>query len=164
MVAASRGTNAATAGASEAPITPITTASFEILDLDHYLDVLERKPGAMAGCKPLEQWRRAGRWPAAYDVLWQRLNERHGRQDGTRAMIEVILLGRRFGHDRLRTAVIEAVAHGAGDVAAVRYLLTAAALQRPAPAALEVGRLACYDRPPPTMAGYDRLLGREAVG
>jgi hypothetical protein len=79
-------------------------------------------------------------------------------------MIEVILLGRRFGHDRLRTAVSEAVAHGAGDVAAVRYLLTAAALQRPAPAALEVGRLACYDRPPPTMAGYDRLLGREAVG
>ena len=48
----------------------------QILDLDHYLDVLERKPGAMAGCKPLEQRRRAGRWPAAYDVLWQRLNER----------------------------------------------------------------------------------------
>ena len=70
----------------------------QILDLDHYLDVLERKPGAMAGCKPLEQWRRAGRWPAAYDVLWQRLNERHGRQDGTRAMIGVILLGRAFGH------------------------------------------------------------------
>jgi transposase len=136
----------------------------QILDLDHYLDVLERKPGAMAGCKPLEQWRRAGRWPAAYDVLWQRLNERHGRQDGTRAMVEVILLGRAFGHDRLRTAVIDAVAHGACDVGAVRYLLTAAELRRPAPATLEVGRLACYDRPPPTVAGYDRLLGREAVG
>ena len=66
----------------------------QILDLDHYLDVLERKPGAMAGCKPPEQWRRAGR-PAAYDVLWQGLNERHGRQDGTRAMVQVILLGAR---------------------------------------------------------------------
>jgi hypothetical protein len=97
-------------------------------------------------------------------VLWQGLNERHGRQDGTRAMVQVILLGRAFGHDRLRTAVAEAVAHGACDVGAVRYLLTAAELRRPAPATLEVGQLACYDRPPPTMAGYDRLLGREAVG
>jgi hypothetical protein len=35
----------------------------EILDLEHYLDVLERKPGALAGSKPLEQWRRLGRWP-----------------------------------------------------------------------------------------------------
>jgi hypothetical protein len=33
----------------------------EILDLEHYLDVLEHKPGAFAGSKPLEQWRRAGR-------------------------------------------------------------------------------------------------------
>ena len=36
----------------------------EILDLEHYLDVLERKPGAMKGSTPLEQWRRVGRWPA----------------------------------------------------------------------------------------------------
>jgi len=27
----------------------------QILDLEHYLDVLEKKPGAMAGSTPLEQ-------------------------------------------------------------------------------------------------------------
>ena len=27
----------------------------QILDLEHYLDVLYRKPGALAGSKPLEQ-------------------------------------------------------------------------------------------------------------
>jgi hypothetical protein len=48
----------------------------QILDLDHYLEVLERKPGAMAGSKPLDQWRSSGRWPADYDALWRRLNER----------------------------------------------------------------------------------------
>jgi transposase len=42
----------------------------EILELEHYLDVLEHKPGAFAGSKPLEQWRRAGRWPASYDQYW----------------------------------------------------------------------------------------------
>ena len=35
----------------------------QILDLEHYLDVLEKKPGAMPGSTPLEQWRQAGRWP-----------------------------------------------------------------------------------------------------
>src|SRR5207237_10330516 len=59
----------------------------QVLDLEHYLDVLEHKPGAFAGSKPLDQWRRAGRWPNSYDQFWNRLNERHGRQDGTRAMI-----------------------------------------------------------------------------
>ena len=126
--------------------------------------MLERKPGALAGSKPLEQWRRAGRWPADYDVLWQRLNERHGRQDGTRAMIGVILLGRQFGHGRLRAAVARAVEHGACDLGAVRYLLTAGELERPPPTLIEIGSLSRFDRPPPTMMGYDRLLtGREII-
>ena len=32
----------------------------QILDLEHYLDVLSRKPGAFAGSRPLEQQRKAG--------------------------------------------------------------------------------------------------------
>ena len=75
----------------------------------------------------------------------------------------VILLGREFGHDHLCSAVALAVARGASDVGAVRYLLTAAELRRSAPAVIEVGPLARYDRPAPTMAGYDRLLGQELV-
>lgn len=51
-----------------------------VLDLEHYLDVLEHKPGAFAGSKPLEQWRRAGRWPISYDQFWNGLMQRHGRQ------------------------------------------------------------------------------------
>jgi len=68
-----------------------------VLDLEHYLDVLEHKPGAFAGSKPLDQWRRAGRWPNSYDQFWTGLMQRHGRQDGTRAMIELLQLGRRLG-------------------------------------------------------------------
>jgi len=43
----------------------------QILDLEHYLDVLYRKPGALAGSKPLEQRRQAGLWPASFDRIWQ---------------------------------------------------------------------------------------------
>jgi transposase len=54
----------------------------KIPDLEHYLDVLRKKPGALAGSTPLVQWRQAGRWPERFDRLWQALNVRHGRQKG----------------------------------------------------------------------------------
>lgn len=132
----------------------------QVLDLEHYLDVLDRKPGAMAGSKPLEQWRRQGRWPACYDVFWERLVERQGRQAGTRSMVAVVGLGRTFGHARLAEAVASAVALGCSDADAVRYLLTEGELRRPPPPPVEVGELARFDRPAPSMADYDRLLGR----
>ena len=130
----------------------------QVLDFEHYPDVLERKPGALAGSTPLAQWRESGRWPACYDALWERLRARHGRQNGTRAMVAVVALGREFGHDRLRTAVAQAVTLGARDAAAVRYLLTEAALHKARPEPIEVGELARYDRPMPTVADYDALL------
>ena len=130
----------------------------QVLDLEHYLDVLDHKPGALAGSKPLEQWRQAGRWPACYDELWDRLQARHGKQNGTRAMVAVVMLGREFGHDQLRTAVAAAVSLGACDVAAVRYLLTEAGLHKARPDPVDVGELARYDRPMPTVADYDALL------
>jgi hypothetical protein len=130
----------------------------QILDLEHYLDVLDRKPGAFAGSKPLDQWRQAGRWPACYDELWEGLNARHGKQDGTRAMVAVVALGREFGHDHLRAAVTSTLSLGACDVAAVRYLLTASALHKAQPELIDVGELARYNRPMPTLADYDLLL------
>jgi transposase len=129
-----------------------------VLDLEHYLDVLSHKPGAFAGSRPLAQWREAGRWPACYDELWNRLRARHGKQNGTRAMVAVLMLGREFGHDRLRTAVASTVSLGACDVAAVRYLLTEASLHKARPDPVDVGALARYDRPPPTVTDYDTLL------
>ncbi len=130
----------------------------QVLDLDHYLDVLSHKPGALAGSRPLEQWRQAGRWPACYDELWDRLRARHGRQNGTRAMVAVVALGREFGHERLQAAIASAVSLGACDVAAVRYLLSEAGLHKARPDPVDVGALARYDRPMPTVAEYDVLL------
>jgi hypothetical protein len=79
----------------------------QIFDLEHYLDVLARKPGAFAGSKPLQQWRAEGRWTRAYDELWESLQQRHGVSDGTREMITVLQLGRRFGYVRLTAAIAE---------------------------------------------------------
>jgi transposase len=133
--------------------------SQEVLDLEHYLDVLEHKPGALAGSKPLDQARRAGRWPASYDQLWQALMARQGQQPGTKAMIELLQLGRQHGPDRLRTAIEQALARGCPDAAAVRHLVLAPSLVRSAPPALgDLGTLARFERPLPTVAAYDQLL------
>lgn len=134
-----------------------------ILNLEHYLDVLERKPGALAGSTPLEQWRRQGRWPDSYDRLWQSLMKRHGKQAGTREMIELLLEGRRLGYDRLQQAVELALEAGSSDAAAVRYLIKAAELEREQPERLDVGVLSRYERPWPVLVNYDELLSQEVV-
>jgi len=130
----------------------------DILDLEHYLDVLERKPGALAGSKPLEQWRQLGRWPASYDQLWDGLIARQGRAAGTKAMIELLQLGRQHGQDPLRAAVETALTLGCWDAAAIRHLLATPALAHPAPPALAASALARFDRPLPTVDAYDELL------
>jgi len=35
----------------------------DALDLEHYLHVLDRKPEALIGSKPLLPWRARGLWP-----------------------------------------------------------------------------------------------------
>jgi transposase len=130
----------------------------EILDLEHYLDILAHKPGALAGSKPLEQWRQLGRWPASYDAFWEGLSARQGRATGTKAMIELLQLGRQHGSDRLRAAVDTALTLGCWDPAAIRHLLATPTLTHPAPPALAGSALEQFDRPLPSVDAYDELL------
>jgi hypothetical protein len=132
-----------------------------VLDLEHYLDVLIRKPGALAGSTPLEQWRAQGRWPPSYDQFWAGLKQRQGKQEGTRAMIEVLMLGREYGAPALQRALAAALEFGCSDVGAVHLLLRAeTTAPRAVPDAVEIGGLHSYDRPLPTLANYDQLLSR----
>lgn len=131
----------------------------KVLELEHYLDVLAKKPGALAGSMPLEQWRLQGRWPNSFDRFWEGLRERHGRQDGTRAMIEILQLGRDHGYERLREVVEQALETGGSDVGAIRYLLQNQQVAGPtATAALELGWLSQFERPQPSLGDYDQLL------
>jgi transposase len=135
----------------------------QVLELEHYLDVLEQKPGAFAGSRPLQQWRAAGRWTATYDRFWGGLQQRYGAQAGTRLMIELLQLGRQHGYARLTQALEQATALGATDAAAVRYLLTASELPQeiaPLLALEEVKRNEFYARPLPQLKSYDELLAQ----
>jgi transposase len=131
-----------------------------VLDLEHYLDVLERKPGALAGSTPLQQWRERGRWPESFDRLWQSLRERHGKHQGTREMIELLRLGPQHGWEALKKTVEQALTLGCTDAAAVRHLLVAGELHhREKPMREVAGALERYERPLPVLSEYDALLG-----
>jgi transposase len=132
----------------------------QVLDLDHYLDVLERKPGALAGSKPLAAWRQRGLWPVSYDRLLEHLIGRHGKQSGTRQMIEVLSLIKQHGHERVRAAVEEALSMGCSDAAAVLHLAAAPDLAHARSRLIELGKLTSFERPLPVMTDYDELLGQ----
>jgi hypothetical protein len=130
----------------------------QILDLEHYLDVLYRKPGALAGSKPLEQKRQAGLWPPSFDRIWEALMERHGKQSGTRQMIDLLKLSQKHGRQKLQEAVESALFSGCYDAAAVQHLLNAEDLRRTECEAIDIGVLERYARPLPVMLEYDQLL------
>ena len=136
----------------------------QILNLEHYLDVLENKPGAMAGSTALEQWRQAGRWPACMDRMWSKLEQRHGRSKGTKEMIELVRAGLSDGWQRLVLAVEEALRLGISDAAAVMHILRMPDPEQRKRHAIALSEeLAQFERPQPKMDEYDLLLG-SAVG
>ncbi|MBV9612028.1 MAG: transposase [Acidobacteriaceae bacterium] len=129
----------------------------EVLDLEHYLTVLERKPGALAHSKALTQYREAGLWPESFDQLWAKLKERHGDSQGTREMIGLLLQIPLHGHRQVRAAIEGALACSSHDAATVLHLLKPGtrAEHRAAPL---VGTGDGYDRPLPNLEIYDQLL------
>jgi transposase len=132
----------------------------QILDLEHYLDVLEKKPGAMAGSTPLEQWKQAGRWPECLDRIWARLQQRHGNSGGTREMIDLVRAGIGIGWQRLVAAVEEALRLGISDAAAVLHILYMPDPEQRKRHAIALSEeLAQFERPQPKIDEYDLLLG-----
>lgn len=137
----------------------------QILNLEHYLDVLEKKPGAMAGSTPLQQWRQAGRWPECLDRIWAHLEKRHGRSIGTREMITLVRVGSVAGWGRLTAAVEKALRLGVSDAAAVLHILNMPdPEQRQRYAIALAEELAQFERPMPVMDDYDLLLSDAAGG
>ena len=128
--------------------------------LDHYLELLARKPGGLARSLPLAQERDRGTWPGRFDELWAALRARWGASEADRQMVDVLMLVREHGPARVELAVRGALAAGAIDGRAVAVLARRTSSTAPAPRldGLEA-RLAAHDRPEPDLAGYDQLIG-----
>jgi transposase len=91
------------------------------LVLDHYLEVLARKPGALPGATALVQARTAGTFTPAHEAFWAAARTAHGDGAGTRELVEVLLLHRHMHHGDVLDGVTAALRVGAvrADIVAV---------------------------------------------
>jgi transposase len=91
----------------------------EILDLDHYLEVLWRRPGALPSATALAQARASGRFRVEHQQFWDLARRRHGDQAGTRALCDVLLLHRHHHADHVITGIRAALSINNIDPAVV---------------------------------------------
>jgi hypothetical protein len=135
-----------------------------VLELDHYLEVLARKPGAFAGASALVAARTSGTFTNVHQRFWDKARTSLGDSAGTRSLIEVLLLARTLS----TTAIEQAMAHAlaTGDFDPEHVAVSARAGQ-----ATNTGELASVlpqriadrfahlpARDAPSLAAYDRLL------
>jgi len=86
-----------------------------VLVLDHYLEILARKPGALPGATALVQARKNGTFTKAHDAFWALARKTDGDRDGTKAMVEVLLLHRRLTHADVVAGLAAAVSVGSAN-------------------------------------------------
>jgi hypothetical protein len=132
----------------------------EVLAPEHYLGVLEHKPGALAYSRALVQYRQAGLWPHSFDAFCEKLMERQGRGEGTRAMIRLLQLIPVHGHKQLRSVIEGALACGSGDPATILHLVKPE-LHSQHHAAPLLGTEVGFERPLPRFDVYDQLLSNK---
>jgi transposase len=131
----------------------------EVLVLDHYLEVLKTKPGALPGATALAQAKASGAFTATHQRYWEAARRIRGDAAGTRALIEILLAHRTLSRTALEVAMKKAVETGLLDpqvviIDARRHTANADQSQ----AVIPIGAWSRYDRPAPTLSAYDELL------
>lgn len=106
------------------------------LVLDHYLEVLAYKPGALPSATALVQARKAGVFTTTHDRYWAAAKAKYGDQTGTQAVVEALLLHRQYPHTQV--------------IAGLEAALTVGALA-PEAVTVEVRRAGETDTPPPQL-------------
>lgn len=148
----------------------------KVLDLDHYLEILARKPGALPGATALAQARAAKLFTAEHDAWWTAARRTHGDAAGTRALVEVLLLHRHLDRADVVAGISAAMSVGSANADVVALEARRAAEQRlGVPSALHGGsgegaevvlmaqhRPIADERPLPSVAAYDCLLGQQS--
>jgi transposase len=136
-----------------------TIRGSQTLVLDHYLEILVRKPGAMPSSLALAQAREQRVLTAAHEAFWKRARRRWGDASGTRALIEVLLLHRGLPFVAVHAALDTANRIGSADPALVAIEARRIAEHRgPTGSAVERPALRRFDRDAPVLTVYDGLL------
>ncbi len=141
----------------------------EDLTLDHYLEALTRKPGALAGATALAAARASGAFTPAHQRFWDTARRGLGDGPGTRALVGVLLLHRTLPAAAVAAGMAAAAKTGRCDpdlvaVEARRHLEGGRTPTARPPTQLRNAPQHHDHRPSPALAGYDDLLQGELPG
>jgi transposase len=92
-----------------------------LLEPDHYLDILQRKPGAFDTARVIRQWRAS--WPEDLERLLSRFKQSQGDTKGIKDFITVLMLYRQHDPREVESAVSLVLEHGLSTSAGVKQLL-----------------------------------------
>lgn len=169
----------------------VAARSGQSVQLDHYLEVLKTKPGALPGSTALARARESGTFTSAHEAFWAASRRVNGDAEGTRELIDVLLLHRSMDAGDIQAGITAALGVGAvsADVVAVEVRRQATFSSRGGagsdrhpgaqgelkvqrvvsltqrrlmdPAAVIAG-LPADARPVPSVRAYDELLAKRA--
>jgi len=91
----------------------------DAMEIEHYLPLLARRPGAFPYAKPVRQWEMT----EVYRVFYETLCRNHNG-DGAREFIQVLLMSRQVGKEILERAMSRALAENRVDSERIRQLIT----------------------------------------
>lgn len=91
----------------------------DAMEIEHYLPLLVRRPGAFPYAKPVRQWQ----MPAIYRQFYDALSCNHD-SDGVREFLQVLTLGRNYGRETLEQAMGQALMEHRVDSDRVRQLIS----------------------------------------
>jgi transposase len=128
------------------------------LVLDHYLEVLSRKPGAFSGSTALAAARASGVFTGDHQRFWETARRRLGDGPGTRALIGVLLLHRTLPAKAVIAGMNAALSLESCDPDLVAVEARRASRPEPMPPLIVSSSQSVGDRPPPSLASYDQLL------
>jgi len=132
----------------------------DILDLWHYLPLLQQRPGAFEHAKPLRRWRK--QWPKSYELLLTRLRENKPEGRGVREFLEILKLHQEHPEKQVEQAIEMALALGAAHLDGVQLCLRQLLEPKAQPKSLDLSlhpELVRVGNQPVELGQYDRLLG-----
>ncbi|MER7181526.1 hypothetical protein ABT404_18915 [Streptomyces hyaluromycini] len=95
-----------------APHRRLTGRGAEHLVLDHYLEALLTKPGALERSEALHQARAEGTFTVVHEAFWAAAKKTLGDIEGTKILVKVLLLHRHQQHADVVTRIRTALAAG----------------------------------------------------
>ena len=131
----------------------------DILDPQHYLSLLEQRPGAFDHAKPIRRWREE--WPPIYEELLTHLRDKWPDGRGVREFVRILKLHQTYSNELVLQAITQALAYGCAHADGVELCLHQMMDSKPSVLQIDVAawpELQGVGAQPPDVMCYDQLL------